>query len=119
MLIRIIAYLWIIFGIWFLLRPESCRNVLKKKSYKKLRKIMFLAAIMLGALLIKVGWGIEGALAKIAVILGILAIIKGLFFLTSKMAEKLLNWWLALPRMYLRLWALAVIAFGVVLLNIR
>lgn len=91
MLISIFGWLWIIAGTIFMLKPQMMRNRLQKKGMKKLRKYFFLLSIILGGLLISAGWHYEGILAKLIVVVGIIAIIKGLILIKAKAADKMVG----------------------------
>ncbi|MFC1804430.1 hypothetical protein ACFLZ3_01205 [Candidatus Omnitrophota bacterium] len=119
MLAKILGWFLIITGVFFLLKPEALRRRLQKKSYKKLRKYLFAITIVLAVLLITVAWKFEGILSQIVIIIGIIGIIKGFFFLKAKAAEKLLAWYLNRPVNFFRLSALFQIAIGVLVLALR
>jgi len=55
----------------------------------------------------------QGILANILLIFGILGVIKGIFFLTSKASDKLIDWWLERPLWMWRLWALSFVVIGI------
>ena len=78
MLIKILAWFWIITGVIFLLKPQFLRNKFLKKSKKILKRYLFVLAIILGSLLIAAGWKMAGILSKIVIIVGIISIIKGI-----------------------------------------
>jgi len=118
MLLKLLGWFWVITGIIFLFNPEYLRNRLKKKSIKKIRRIFFGIALILGLLLIKATWGVGGFLANIILICGIIAIIKAFFFLKAKAADSAIEWVLKQPRKYLRAWAVAQIIFGAIILTI-
>lgn len=119
MFVKIFGYIWLAFGILFLLRPQILKNRLQKKGLKRVRKYFVLLALALGGLLISVGFKFQGTLAKILMIFGILSAFKGLFFLNAKTSDKIVEWSAALPIIYFRIGACVYIAIGVILLTLR
>ncbi|MFH1622637.1 MAG: hypothetical protein ABIA97_05925 [Candidatus Omnitrophota bacterium] len=103
-------------GILFFLRPQMLRNKLQKKTYRYIRRLLFVVAIFLGILLISAGFKTEGFLSKFLMLLGIIGIIKAVFFIKAKSAEKILNWFLKQPIPFFRFCASVQIAIGVVIL---
>ena len=92
MLIRIIGWIWVLTGVLFLIKPNSLKTKLHKKGVKKVKKILFSVAVVLGVSLIVASFKMQGVFSKIIMVAGIIAIVKGVLFLKAKFAEKLLNW---------------------------
>ena len=84
MLIKLIAWLWLITGILFFIWPQKLRNKLQKKTYKQIRSLLFALALIVGALLINAGFKAEGFKAKLLMGIGIIGLLKALFFLKAK-----------------------------------
>ncbi len=84
-----------------------------------MKRWFFAVTLILSILFIKAGWGIDGIFAKIIVIMGVIGIFKAIFFLKGKASDKMLEWFLAWPSKYLRMWAGAQIIFGVVILLVN
>ena len=118
MFVKILGYIWLVVGILFLLKPQILKNRLQKKGLKKLRKYFVLLALILGALLISIGFKFQGILAKIVMILGILGIFEGIFLLKAKASDKIIEWFAAKPLIYFRLGACFYIAIGIILLTL-
>ena len=110
-----VGSLFIMLGILFLLYPESLRKRLRKKAIRKIRRYLFAGAITLGILLVSTGWKYEGFLPKILVLIGIVAILKGVFFLKSSAADKVTEWILRQPVIFFKVFAACQIAFGVLI----
>ena len=117
MLLKFLGWFWIVSGIIFLFKPDRLRNKLKKQTDRKLRRIFFGLALFFGILLIKAAWGVPGLLAKLLFIAGFLGIIKALFFLKAQAASRLIDWFLAQPVKFYRVWAASLIVFGALLLS--
>lgn len=118
MLLTILGWFWVITGVIFLIQPERLRDKLKKKSVKKLKKIFFGLALVIGLLLVKAAWGIPGLLAKILVVLGFIGILKAFYFLKAKAADSLIEWFIGQPVKFFRMWAVGQIIFGAVILSV-
>jgi len=119
MLLNIIGWFYIIFGVIYLIKPNWLQGRLKKKSTKKLKRIFFALAFIIGALLIKATWGMEGLIPKIIMVIGIIAIFKSVFFLKAKSSEKLIQWWMDRPINFYRIWSVGMLAFGAFLVYFK
>lgn len=120
MLTKFIGWFWIVLGAFFLLKPGILKTKLQKKGARKVKKILFAVAIILGISLIAASWKMQGLLSKAIMIAGIVAIIKGVLFLKSKFTEKLLDWLSRQPVIIFRVIAFIYIVIGaVILLNYR
>lgn len=119
MITKILGYLWIIAGVFFVLKPQILKNSIQRKSLKKLRKYFIFIAVLLGALLISVGWKLQGFLAKMIIVLGIISIFKGVFLLKAKVADKMIEWFAAKPLIFFRTGACFYILIGVIILLLR
>ncbi|MBN2131838.1 MAG: hypothetical protein JW741_20225 [Sedimentisphaerales bacterium] len=116
MLSTIIGLFFILFGIVFLLYPESLRKRLRKKALRKLRRYFFGAALGTGIMLISLGWRYAGVLPKILAVAGAVAVLKGLLLLKSRAAEEATQWILRQPVLTLRIFAGAQIGLGLLIL---
>lgn len=116
MLAKIIGWVWVIIGILFLIKPNFLKAKLQKKGIKKIKKLLFGIAIVFGIFLIAASGKIQGFVSIIIMILGIIAIIKGVILLKAKFAEELLDWVSRQPILFFRIIALVYIAIGVVIL---
>lgn len=116
MLVKIIGWFWILTGTLFLLKPAILKTKLQKKGAKKVKKILFGVAIVLGFSLITASLKMQGMLSKVIMIAGIVAIIKGTLFLKTKLIEKLLSWLSGQPLIIFRVIAAVYIALGTIIL---
>jgi uncharacterized protein YjeT (DUF2065 family) len=112
----IVGILFVLLGALWFRYPEALRRRLRRKALRKLRWYFFAAALSIGVLLISVGWKYEGLLPKILVIGGIIAILKGLFFLKSKAADEITEWLLNQPVLRIRIFAACQVALGLLIL---
>lgn len=118
MLIKILGWLWLIMGLVFLLKPEMMRNRFKKMGLKRLKKIAMWLSLFLGLLIVKATWGIPGLLAKIVMILGIVAIIKSIYLFKAKAADKMIQVILDKPVEFFRACAIGYIIVGAIILSV-
>ena len=116
MLVKILAWFWIITGIVFLFWPQILKKRLQKKSYKIVKKYLFSIAIFFGILLITAAWRAEGGLAKLLFILGLIALFKGIFLLKAKTSEKIIQWYAKQPDKIYRIFAGCQIGLGLAIL---
>jgi len=119
MLLKILGWFWIIMGVLFLFQPEKLRNRLKKKGVKKIKKFSFWIILILSILLIKAAWGMSGPLSILIIVVGLIGIFKSIYFLKAKAADKLIEWFIAQPVKFFRMWAVGLILFGAFLLTVH
>ena len=113
---KIVGTISIITGLLWLLRPEALKNRLKKKMNRKLKLTVYVFIIIFGFLLIGSVLGARGILPKIVGIIGMVITIKGILLITSKTSEKMSEWVANKPLQFFRIWALAVLTIGIMLL---
>jgi len=116
MLVKIVGTIWIIMGIIALIWPGYLQKRLGRQSVRKVKKYLFALAVILGVLLIAAAWGHPGWWPKVLVILGIIAIIKGLFFLKGQAAEKMLEWFGRQSLGFFRFAAIVYIILGILII---
>lgn len=112
MLARIVGVLWMAGGLWLFLRPRTVKKRLARRGLKSVRRIFFAIALVLGGLLIALGWSLEGWLAWLVVIAGAIAIIKGFTFLKAKTGEMLIVWLSVQPVSLYRIFGAVHILIG-------
>lgn len=88
---KVISIIWVIVGIIWLIRPSALQLTLRKKSYKQVRGLLFSISFLIGGYLILLAVKLQGIYSKILVILGLIVLAKGLFFVKSKASEKLFD----------------------------
>jgi len=113
MFFKSVGILWIVLGIWWIMRPQVIRRRFSKKLRKARRKIIFLMAILVATLFFSAAKYAHGAMGNIFLIAAIIVVAKTVFFLTSKGAEKIIDWWAEKP-----LWMWRVLAGCFVLIGI-
>ena len=116
MLSKLLGIIWIILGVLWVAKPDILKNRLKKKMNRKIRWVVFGFIIIFGLLLVGSVIKAQGILPKIIGLVGIIITIKAILLLTSKTSEKIINWWAEKPLIFFRIWALVVLAIGIMLI---
>ena len=119
MLVSILGWFWVVTGVIFLIWPNFLKKRLQKKSYKIIRRYLFVVGIFLSVMLISIGLKATGAISKIILVIGLIALIKAVFLIKTKAAERLVEFFLKQPLIMFRLWALVQIAIGVLILFVK
>ncbi len=119
MFIGIIGWFWILTGVLFLIKPDMLKKRFQKKSNKVVRRYLFAMAIFLAMGLISVGLEVGGMIAKVLMVIVLIALIKGLFLLKSKIANNVIEFLRSKPASLFRIWAVAQIAIGALILMLR
>lgn len=119
MFTKIFGSIWIVAGIFFVLKPQMLKRSIQRKSLKRIRKYFIMAAILLGAMLISLGRRFHGPLAGVVVILGIISVVKGFFFVKAKSADKIVGWFAERPLVYFRIGGCFYILTGIAVLLLR
>jgi len=96
-IVKIIGFIWVIWGILVLIKPEILRKKLQTKGSKKLKKNLFLLTLFLSITLIIASLKASGLLPKILLVLGIIGIFKAFIFLKSKASDRLIAFSASLP----------------------
>lgn len=112
MLKTILGIIWIALGLWWVVRPEALKARLKRKMNRRIRFMVFFFAIMLGLVVAGSVLNVQGMIAKVIGIAGLVIAIKAIMVLTSRSAEKVLSWWGNRPVMFFRIWAVIFILLG-------
>lgn len=103
-------------GILWAIKPHILQNRLKKKMSRKLRFAVYGFIVVFGFLMAGSVFKAPGALAKLAGVIGLIIAIKGILLLTSKASDKMQEWIAAKSLMFFRIWALIILATGLVML---
>ncbi len=114
----LLAIFWIVLGVLLLMLTDTVkevfRNLLKRKNIKTLSiaSLVIGVVLILGSSLVSVPW--------IAIALGILGLLKGLFFMfgPEKKTTALIDWWLKATNNIYRSWGIVSFLLGVLLLLI-
>ena len=115
MLSKIVGAIWIVLGLLWLIKPEGLKNRLKKKLNRRMRRVVFGFILVFGFLMIGSAFKVPGLLPKIIGIIGMIIAIRAIILLMSKASEKMFDWWAERPLIYFRVWALIILAIGLLL----
>jgi hypothetical protein len=112
----VIAFGWayMILAIWWFFRPKRIRNVFERSFRRKMRWLLVVVTFAVGGVIFGAGRDIGGWVGTLLVVIGIVALLKGLFFLSGKASDKVFDWWAKQPDSVYR--AAAVVMFIVGLL---
>jgi small-conductance mechanosensitive channel len=112
---NVLGTISIITGILWLIKPEGLKNRLKRKLNRKLRYMVYGFIVMFGTLMIGSVIRLHGLLPKIVGTIGIIIVIKATLLITPKASEKMQDWLADRPVVFFRMWALAILIMGVML----
>jgi hypothetical protein len=118
MILNFLGWLYIVMGIILLLKPEKMRSKFRNVALLKLRQYFSVLALIIGLLLIKATWGLEGFLAKLFLIAGFIALAKAVFLFKAKSADRVIQWWLDKDIGFFRTSAIVQIVVGGLLLSL-
>ena len=106
MIIKIIGWIWFSTGIILVLMPGILRWQIQRKGKKIIKRYLFAIALLPATLLVAIGFKISGITPKVIMIIGLMVLVKMVFSLKSKAAEKVVDFLRKQPAMFFRLWAL-------------
>ena len=113
---NVVGSCFLLSGILFAINPERLRRRFRRKGVRVLRRYLFVAAVTSGALLISLGRDYEGLLPGLFVGAGVILILKAVFLLKAKSAQLMAERLMDVPALYLRIYAVAQMAFGAAIL---
>lgn len=117
MIATIVGCVWILGGVFFLLKPDWMKSHIQKKGVKGVRRLLFGLALAIGVLMLGAAYDIGGGvIGTVLVILGVLAILKAFFFLRSAFTEKVIAWIEPQPLVVFRALAGVYILVGLALI---
>lgn len=116
MLSNILGTIWVILGLWWIIRPQALKRRMQRKMNRKIRWIVFGFMIVLGFMMVGSVIRAEGLLAKIVGVAGLAISIKAIMFITSKTSGKMLEWLGERSLKFFRIWAAAILAIGFALI---
>jgi hypothetical protein len=117
--IVLLGWFLIITGIFMLWKPEKARKSLAGRGFGLIKGYLFILAMFLGALLIAAANKLNGLLALVILIAGIVFLVKAYLFLKKKISNKIREWLQKVPIPYLRYYAVIQIAIGMAMLAFR
>ena len=115
----IVAILWIIIGVFILLYTEKTMNIFKKFFHTEKVRVLSILPIIFGIVLI-IGAFVCTQVFFLSLILGVLAILKGLYLIMGPMSQikRLMDWWFnKATTSFIRLCGLIIFVLGIALLS--
>ena len=119
MLSKILGAIWILLGVFWLIKPEILRERLKRKMNRRIKWIIYGFVLAFGFLMMMSAFKTHGLLAKIIGIASMVIAIKVIMLITSKASEKMFEWWGGRSLKFFRIWALIIIGLGVMLIFVQ
>ncbi|MFA7676594.1 MAG: hypothetical protein WCY34_00300 [Candidatus Omnitrophota bacterium] len=116
MLLKIIAWFWIISGVIFLLKPSFLQKGLLKKGNKKLKGILLIVLVGVLMTLLTASFKIKGPWPKVIALIGVLAAFRLFVFIRKKATSKIAEWLYSKPIVAFRVAALIYVLIGLSLL---
>jgi len=89
----ILGWAWMAFGIWWFFRPQRIRKKFDRGYRKKMRWLLLTVMFIAAGAIYSAGRYVGGWIGMLLFICAIIAVLKGLFFLSGKTSEKVLDWW--------------------------
>ncbi len=112
LLLGLLGWAWILFGIWWIFRPQGIRKRLEKKFRRTARWILFVVLFATAGIVFSAGRQIGGLLGTLLAILAVIAILKALLFARGQVSDRVLDWWGKQPDSVYRASAAALLALG-------
>ena len=116
MLSDLFGGLWVLIGLWWLIKPESLRNRLQRKLNRRMKFMVYGFVFMFGILILGSVIKVQGLVPKIIGVFGMFLAIKAIVAVTSKTSEKFIEWWGSRSLAFFRVWAGFFIAVGAYLI---
>jgi hypothetical protein len=112
MLNTVFGTVWILAGIYIVVKPTALQKRLEKKGSRRLRAVLIAVGLFLSGTLVSFGWQHEGMLPKILMVLGIVGAIKVLVMVRGKGMAMMLALSAKIPPHVLRFGGACYIAIG-------
>lgn len=114
--IILLGWFLIITGILMFWKPEKARLSLAGQGFGLVKGYIFILAMFLGSLLVSAANKLNGLLALVILISGIIFLIKGYLLLKKKISHKIQLWMQKVPIPFLRGYAVIQTAVGLAML---
>jgi len=116
MLAKIIGTLWIVFGLFWLIKPASLKMRLEKKMGRRIKIIVYIFIFVFGILILTSVVRAPGWLPKLVGLAGIAITIYAIRLLTSKASERVLGWLSKKSVSFFRVLAIIILGIGIMLM---
>ena len=111
--IIILSWFLVITGLLMIWKPEAARRSMAGKGFGIIKGYVLALVLFLGALLISVMSKLNGFIALVALITGIVILFKGFMYFQKAAANKINAWVEKVPLKYLRIYAAIQIVIGI------
>ena len=117
--LHVVAILWIIIGVFILLYTERTMKIFKKLFLTEKVRVLSILPIIFGMVLV-IGAFVCRQIFFLSLILGVLALIKGLYLIMGPMPQikRLMDWWFnKATTSFIRFCGLIIFVLGIALLS--
>ena len=115
---NIIGIFWMLIGLIGIIKPVFIHNFFRKKTGKRQFKLIIAVILLLGSVFLELFFISESILLRVLVVIGFVAVVRGILMLNKKTGEKVSNYLSKLPIFYFRLIAIVFFIIGFVFLKI-
>lgn len=117
--IVILGWFLIITGLLMLWQPETARRSMANKGFSIIKAYVLVLVMFAAAWFVSEMNKRSGLLALVALIAGIVILVRGVLFFQKAAAERINAWAGKVPLKYLRLYAAVQVAVGIVMHMLR
>lgn len=93
LIITILAWSWILLGVWWFFRPAGIRRRFEKRYRKYARWILVVVFFAVAGVAWSAGRSFGGVIGTVLGVVAVIALLKGLLFLTGKASDTVLDFW--------------------------
>ena len=108
----VLGWAWMIFGIWWFFRPQRIRKKFERGYRKKMRWLLLTMFVVAAGVIFGASQQLGGGLGIVLFVVAIIALLKGLFFVSGKTSETVLDWWGNQPDKVYRICAAGLFLLG-------
>ena len=118
MITKLIGLLWILIGLWWLIRPQAIQGFFKKKVRKRRFKLFISFLVLFGSFALGLFFKADTLWLKVLVVVGFIAIFKIFLSVSQKASNKLYDYLSKIPQKYFRIFACLIIILGIIFLKV-
>ncbi len=116
MLSKILGTLWVLFGLWWLIKPESLKNRLRKKMNRRIRLFVLLFMFVFAMLILGSIFQAKDLFARLIGAAGLVITIQIIKVITQKTSDKLSDFVEGRSIVFFRIGALLILIMGILFL---
>ncbi|MDP8261493.1 MAG: hypothetical protein P9M01_04035 [Candidatus Kappaea frigidicola] len=114
----IVGIFWMLIGLIGIVKPVFIHNFFRKKTGKRQFKLIIVVILLLGSVFFELFFISESILLRVLVVIGFVAVVRGILMLNKKAGEKISNYLSHVPFFYFRLIAIVFFVIGFIFLKI-